>query len=55
MVTLPSEERDGKTILTTTSLYETAEARDAMLLRSGMEAGARETWDRLAELVESMA
>jgi uncharacterized protein YndB with AHSA1/START domain len=48
------EEHDGKTKLINTTLYETVEARDGMV-QSGMEGGARETWDRLAELVESNA
>jgi len=47
------EERDGKTRLTARAVYETVEDRDGML-SSGMEEGARETWDRLAELLEKM-
>jgi uncharacterized protein YndB with AHSA1/START domain len=43
-------ERDGKTTLTTTSRMDSIEARDAML-KSGMEAGAAETYDRLEELL----
>jgi len=41
-------EQDGKTKLTSTVLFESLEDRDGML-RSGMERGAAETWDRLAE------
>ena len=48
--TLTLAERDGRTILTARSLYASRESRDATL-RSGMEAGAAETWDRLAEYV----
>ena len=44
-------EQDGKTLLTATAIYDSVEDRDAML-QSGMEAGLRETWDRLAEYVE---
>ncbi len=46
-------EHDGKTTLTTTSVYGSVEDRDAVVT-SGMEEGARETWERLAEYVESM-
>ena len=44
---------DGKTKLTVTSLFDTVEDRDGML-KSGMEGGAIETWDRLAELLASV-
>jgi len=43
----------GKTKLTAHSLFDSVEDRDGML-QSGMEEGASETWDRLAELVEMM-
>jgi uncharacterized protein YndB with AHSA1/START domain len=46
--TLTLVERDGKTTLTTRSVASSREARDAVL-RSGMEQGAAETWDRLEE------
>lgn len=42
------EERDGKTILKTTVEFDSVEDRDGML-QSGMEAGAAESFDRLAE------
>lgn len=42
------EDLDGKTKLTVISLFDSVEDRDGML-ESGMEAGANETWDRLAE------
>jgi uncharacterized protein YndB with AHSA1/START domain len=48
------EERDGRTMLTVRSRFETVEDRDGML-NSGMEAGFAETLDRLAEHVSSMA
>jgi uncharacterized protein YndB with AHSA1/START domain len=44
------EEQDGKPRLTTTSLFQTRQDRDGML-ESGMEEGAAETLDRLAELL----
>ena len=48
--TLTLEDLGGKTRVTTTSRFDTVEDRDGML-QSGMEVGARETWDRLAELL----
>jgi uncharacterized protein YndB with AHSA1/START domain len=47
------EERGGKTTITTTSLFDSREDRDGML-ESGMESGATESWDRLAELLERL-
>ena len=52
--TVTLEEHDGKTKLTATALFETVEDRDGML-NSGMEAGAAESYDRLEELLETMA
>jgi uncharacterized protein YndB with AHSA1/START domain len=49
--TLTLEEHDGKTTITTISVFDTVEERDAML-ESGMESGAVETWDRLDEYLE---
>ena len=46
--TLTLEERDGRTTATTVSRYDSKEDRDGML-QSGMEAGATESYDRLAE------
>ena len=51
--TLTLEERDGKTTLTAISDAGSKEARDA-ILESGMQEGAAETWDRLAEYVETL-
>ena len=48
--TVALEDRGGKTKLTATSVFQTVEDRDGML-KSGMEQGAIETWDRLAELL----
>ena len=44
---------DGRTRLTSTSVFDSKEDRDAML-QSGMEEGASETWDRLEELLQTM-
>ena len=48
--TITFEELDGKTRLTTTSVFTSVEDRDGML-ESGMESGAIESWDRLEELL----
>ena len=47
------EERDGKTTVTVAVVFDSVEDRDGML-QSGMETGAAEGWDRLAELLASM-
>jgi len=49
--TLTFEESNGKTTLTATVLFQNLEDRDHML-KSGMESGAAESWDRLADLLE---
>ena len=49
--TLTLEEQDGKTTLTSTSVFDSVEDRDGML-ESGMESGAAETYDRLDEYLE---
>ncbi len=51
--TLTLEEKDGKTLLTATAVYDTVEDRDGML-QSGMEAGAAETYERLDEYLETL-
>jgi uncharacterized protein YndB with AHSA1/START domain len=51
--TMTLTERDGKTNITTHSLYSSREDRDAML-QSGMEEGASESYDRLAELLAEL-
>ena len=51
--TVTFEERDGKTKVTATALFDTVRDRDGML-KSGMEEGAAESWDRLAELLRTM-
>jgi uncharacterized protein YndB with AHSA1/START domain len=45
-------ERDGKTTLTGTILYESQQIRD-IVIASGMEHGAAESYDKLAELFAS--
>ena len=52
--TLTFGEEGDKTKLTSTSLFQTVEDRDGML-QSGMEAGANETMDRLAEYLREMS
>jgi len=47
-------EEGGKTTLTATVLYASKEIRDAVA-KSGMEHGAAESYDKLAELLASMA
>ena len=51
--TLTLDELDGKTKLTSTCLYQSVEDRDGHF-NSGMEAGTRESYDRLAELLTTM-
>jgi len=47
-------EQGGKTIVTSTGLYESREARDGVLT-SGMESGVAASYDRLAELLAAMS
>ncbi len=47
------EEHDGRTTLISTALFDTVEERD-MVLDSGMESGAAETWERLDEYLQIM-
>ena len=51
--TVTFEEHDGKTTISSTSVFQSVEDRDGML-ESGMESGAIESWDRLAELIETL-
>jgi uncharacterized protein YndB with AHSA1/START domain len=51
--TLTFVEQDGKTTFTVTVLSPSAEVRD-IVLRSGMERGAGETYDRLADHLKTM-
>jgi len=54
LVTIVLTEESGKTNLTQTMLYESREARDAVV-KSGMERGVARSFERLAELVGSRA
>ena len=54
VVTVVLTEHEGRTTLTGTVLYESQEVRDAVI-ESGMEHGAAETYDRLAELLPTLA
>jgi len=47
-------EQSGETLMTSTMLYVSKEARDAVL-KSGMERGVAASYDRLAELLASVA
>ncbi len=49
----PRRRRTAKTTITSTSVFDSVEQRDGML-ESGMETGAAETYDRLAELLEKL-
>jgi len=53
LVTTILTEQGGKTTLTTTVLYPSREARDAVL-KSRMEEGVAASYDRLAELLVSL-
>ena len=54
LITVVFEEQGGKTLLTEKSVFQTVEERDGMI-QSGMEEGATELFDRLAEIVETAA
>jgi len=51
--TIVFQERDGQTTLTQTLLYESRAARDGVL-KSPMEGGVAQSYNRLAELLASM-
>ncbi len=48
------EDRGGKTLLKMNSVFQTVEARDAMIA-SGMEDGLNQSLDRLDELIATLA
>jgi uncharacterized protein YndB with AHSA1/START domain len=54
LVTVTLDEQDGKTTLRSHLQYKTPEDRDGHI-QSGMEPGMRETYDRLAEHLATMA
>jgi len=47
-------EHEGKTTLTATVLYPSKEVRD-IVIQSGMEHGAAESYDKLAEMLATTA
>jgi uncharacterized protein YndB with AHSA1/START domain len=51
--TMVLEDRDGRTLMTLLALYKSKEARDTAL-QTGMEEGAGISFDRLAELLETL-
>jgi len=51
--TMSLTESGGKTTITTHSVFDTTEERDGMI-QSGMEGGANESYDRLAELLATL-
>ena len=54
LITATLVERGGRTTMTTTILYVSSEARDAVL-KSGMERGVAASYDRLVGLLASLA
>ena len=50
LVTTVLTERDGKTTMTVSAEYESQAVRDAVI-KSGMEHGAAESYDRMAEML----
>ena len=52
--TLVLEEHDGKTVVTSTTRFDTTQARDGML-QSGMEAGANESYVALDKYLTSLS
>jgi uncharacterized protein YndB with AHSA1/START domain len=52
--TVTFDEHEGRTTLTARAVYGSMAERDAVL-QSGMESGAAETWDRLAEYLPKLA
>ena len=51
--TITFDEKDGVTTLTDVSVFQSVEDRDGMI-ENGMEGGAQESMDRLAELLTGM-
>jgi uncharacterized protein YndB with AHSA1/START domain len=51
--TILLEDRDGKTFVTDSSVFQSVEARDGML-EAGLESGAAESWSMMDELLEAM-
>ncbi|MDQ2951151.1 MAG: SRPBCC family protein [Chloroflexota bacterium] len=53
LVTYAFTEHDGRCLVTERSIFNSKAQRDG-ILQSGMEEGARETYDRFAELLEKL-
>lgn len=53
VVTTTFEEQNGRTKVSSKTVFQSVEDRDGML-QSGMESGARETMDRFAELLDEI-
>ena len=51
--TITLEEKDGKTFITDSSVFQSVEDRDGMI-EAGMESGAAESFEMLDELLESL-
>lgn len=51
--TITLEEKDGKTFITDSSVFQSVEARDGMI-EAGMESGAAESFEMLDELLVAM-
>jgi len=51
--TVTFEERDGKTLVTDTSVFQSVADRDGML-QSGMEGGASESWERFEAVLKTL-
>ena len=47
------EDEDGKTVIRNHSVYQSIQARDAMI-ESGMEGGVNQGFDRLDELISKL-
>lgn len=54
LVTVTLEERDGRTVLTSRAEYPSREVRD-MVIATGMETGAAESYDRLEEVLATLS
>lgn len=53
METVMFTEQDGKTLMTDSSVFQSVEDRDGMI-QSGMEHGAKESWDRFEAVLQEM-
>lgn len=51
--TMILEEHDGKTTVTTSSIFQSVEDRDG-ILQTDMETGSNESWDQLEDVIKSL-